>query len=183
MRSTFSFTTDTAALSIFDLQAIRHRIDDTPDWWTLEEDELEESNHGRILFLHLDSDGTYNVQITTHIQQPQLSGFLYMPSGQLFIGAAEDTTGGDLEPDDSEAVSGNVWSVRPGVYEVQATRQQQSIQIALLWLADTPSEMPNPHRSIAPEAETLSTTDTLSSVSDDVVDHIMLNNFNQSLRL
>ncbi|MEW4372658.1 DUF6386 family protein [Paenibacillus kandeliae] len=182
MRSTFSFTTDTAALSIFDLQAIRHRMENTPDWWTIEEDELEESNYGRILFLHFENDGTYDVQIMTHIQQPQLSGFLHMPSGQLFIDAAEDTTGGDLEPDDSEAVSGNVWSVRPGVYEVQATRQQQSIQIALLWLADTQSALPN-HRLTEAKETTTSTKDNVSITSDDVVEHIILNNFNQSLRL
>ncbi|WP_370277027.1 DUF6386 family protein [Xenorhabdus bovienii] len=28
------------------------------------------------------------------------------PSGEIIIGAGEDTTGGDLEPDDSEYISG-----------------------------------------------------------------------------
>ncbi|WP_411348125.1 DUF6386 family protein [Paenibacillus sp. WLX2291] len=185
MHSSFSFTTDTAALSIFDLQAIRHRIDDTSDWWTIEQDELEESNYGRILFLHVEHDGTYDVHIVAHIEQPQMSGMLYIPSGQLFAGAAEDTTGGDLEPDDSSAVSGQLWTIRPGVYQVQATRQQQSIQMALIWLADAPSAIPNSNRPTSADSEiaATSTINPLSSHASPSVNNVILNNWNQRLRL
>ncbi len=141
MNSPLSITTDTAALSIFDLQAIRHRLEDTPDWWTIEEDELQESNNGNILFLHLEDDGTYNVDLLHDLSQPQVTGLLHAPSGQLFVGAAEDTTGGDLEPDNSGAVSGKLWTVQPGIYKVDATRQQQSIQLAFTWLAADVNEL------------------------------------------
>ncbi|MFD1885642.1 DUF6386 family protein [Paenibacillus wenxiniae] len=140
MQVSFSFTTDTAALAIFDLQAIRHRLEDTPDWWTLEEDELEEINNGHIALLHLQDDGTYDVQMMAEIAQPQVCCLLYASSGTLFAGAAEDTTGGDLEPDDSDAVSGQRWMVKPGVYSLQASRQQHTIQLALQWLANNPND-------------------------------------------
>ncbi len=145
MQASFSFTTDTAALSIFDLQAIRHRLDDTPDWWTLEEDELEEINNGYIALLHVEDDGTYDVHIMKAIEQAQVQCLLYAPSGQLFIGAAEDTTGGDLEPDDSGVVSGQLWTVEPGVYALQVSLQQQTIQLALQWLAATPIDWQQSH--------------------------------------
>ena len=38
----FHLHTDTATLAIFDTQAIRHRLDDTCDWWSLPHDELLE---------------------------------------------------------------------------------------------------------------------------------------------
>ncbi|MEX5898765.1 DUF6386 family protein [Proteus vulgaris] len=42
MLNVFSFTTDTATLAIFDLQAI-HRKSDTADWWSILDDEIGEN--------------------------------------------------------------------------------------------------------------------------------------------
>ncbi|WP_431089630.1 DUF6386 family protein [Paenibacillus sp. 8b26] len=49
--SPFQFTTDTATLCIFDTEALKHRLDDEPDWWSIEEDELGELNQGNVAFL------------------------------------------------------------------------------------------------------------------------------------
>ncbi|WP_373275999.1 DUF6386 family protein, partial [Serratia marcescens] len=57
MNKTFSFTTDTATLSIFDLVSLNHRVSDDADWWSIPEDELEEVNKGNVLFLNLGEDG------------------------------------------------------------------------------------------------------------------------------
>lgn len=46
----FSVVTDTATLAIFDLQAIRHRMSDTFDWWSIQGDEISEMNKGNIAF-------------------------------------------------------------------------------------------------------------------------------------
>lgn len=51
MSNVFSFTTDTATLAIFDLQAIQHRKSDTADWWSILDDEIGEMNKGNIALL------------------------------------------------------------------------------------------------------------------------------------
>ncbi|WP_416457234.1 DUF6386 family protein [Pseudomonas sp. LFS097] len=38
----FSVVTDTATLAIFDLKAIRHRVSDSFDWWSIQSDEISE---------------------------------------------------------------------------------------------------------------------------------------------
>ncbi|MDR6110526.1 hypothetical protein QE451_002187 [Paenibacillus sp. SORGH_AS338] len=45
--------TDTATLCIYDLQALKHRLEDTSDWWSIPEDELLEVNLGNIAFLNV----------------------------------------------------------------------------------------------------------------------------------
>jgi hypothetical protein len=49
----FSVVTDTATVAVFDLEAIRHRMNDTADWWSIAEDEILEVNQGNIAFLGL----------------------------------------------------------------------------------------------------------------------------------
>lgn len=50
MRKIISIQTDTAALVIYDLMSLKHRINDDVDWWSLPEDELEEINKGMYYF-------------------------------------------------------------------------------------------------------------------------------------
>lgn len=50
MTQKFSVITDTATVVIFDLKAVRHRISDTPDWWSIVQDEILETNSGNIAF-------------------------------------------------------------------------------------------------------------------------------------
>ncbi|WP_265434768.1 DUF6386 family protein [Aeromonas salmonicida] len=111
MDNTFSISTDTATLSVFDLDAIKHRVSDTADWWSLPEDEVEEVNRGNIIFIGLGDDGVYEINVTDHIISPDVTLLLRAPSGAIFIGAGEDTSGGDLEPDSSASISGRVLSL------------------------------------------------------------------------
>ncbi|KAF6559400.1 hypothetical protein G9G63_24245 [Paenibacillus sp. EKM202P] len=122
--SPFQFTTDTATLCLFDTQALKHRLNDEPDWWSIEADELGELNAGNAAFLNLGADGTYEVVITDHIEQPTVRLFLKVPSGNIFIGAGEEATGGELEPD---CVWGGLFlSVQPGLYECLASRGENN---------------------------------------------------------
>ena len=118
MTNIFSVVTDTATISIFDLQAIRHRLADSPDWWSIVEDEIQEINNGNIIFLGVGDDGKYDVQITD--EQERESGVLNLnvPSGKVFVGAGEDTTGGGLEPDGAASIQGRVIELKPGPYQV-----------------------------------------------------------------
>ncbi len=122
--SPFQFTTDTATLCLFDTQALKHRLNDEPDWWSIEADELGELNAGNAAFLNLGADGTYEVVITEHIKQPTVRLFLKVPSGNIFIGAGEEVTGGELEPDC--VWGGSFLSVQPGLYECLASRGENN---------------------------------------------------------
>lgn len=53
--------TDTATLCLYDLAALKHRLEDTSDWWSIPVDELAEVNAGHCLFLNLGADGVYEV--------------------------------------------------------------------------------------------------------------------------
>ncbi|WP_046227688.1 DUF6386 family protein [Paenibacillus dauci] len=130
--TSFSFSTDTAALAIFDMQAIHHRITDTPDWWTIPEDELAELNQGNIVVCHLPVDGTYDVQLVQQLTDTQVRCHLHVPSGQIFIGAGEDITGGDLQPDDPTVVSGQIITLPPGNYELSVHLNDHKIQISFI---------------------------------------------------
>lgn len=85
MSKEFSFFTDTATMAIFDLAAIKHRISDTSDWWSIEEDEIDEVNKGNIAFLDLGSDGSYVVKIQEEVDDEDGSLNLSFPTGQVFI--------------------------------------------------------------------------------------------------
>ncbi|MBF4213271.1 hypothetical protein EI533_37085, partial [Pseudomonas donghuensis] len=76
-----------------------------------------------VLFLKEGGDGTYNVYIENNVVDYIGALFLNVPSGKVFIGAGEDVTGGDLEPDDSDAISGEFITLEPGSYEVKYKKQ------------------------------------------------------------
>ncbi|WP_414156716.1 DUF6386 family protein [Pseudomonas sp. BNK-30] len=118
MTTEFSVITDTATLAIFDLGAIRHRMSDTFDWWSIQRDEIYEMNEGNIAFLNLVEDGKYVVKVLDDLPGALGSLFLSVPSGRVFIGAGEDTTGGDLEPDISDAIQGAFIDLAPGNYQM-----------------------------------------------------------------
>ncbi|WP_242482902.1 DUF6386 family protein [Pseudomonas sp. TH10] len=99
MNKKISVSTDTATIVIFDLAAIKHRITDAPDWWSILEDEIFEMNAGNIAFFGMGQDGNFTINIVSDIGFDFGSLFVDFPSGQVFIGAGEDTTGGGLEPD------------------------------------------------------------------------------------
>ncbi|EPD6619744.1 DUF6386 family protein [Salmonella enterica subsp. enterica] len=130
MNNNFSFATDTATLAIFDLAAIKHRVSDTPDWWSISEDEIDEMNRGNILFLGLGGDGVYHVDIVDEIDDCNDCLYIKVPSGTIFIGAGEDTTGGDLEPDNSENTSGVFLNLKTGNYLVKFKRVSDTILLS-----------------------------------------------------
>ncbi|QJI39394.1 hypothetical protein HKK52_00030 [Pseudomonas sp. ADAK2] len=92
----FSISTDTATIAVFDLAVIRRRIYYAPDWWSLIKDEVQEINDGNIAFLGVGQDGSYRVIIVEDITDGFGALYLGFPSGQVFIGAGEDTVGGDF---------------------------------------------------------------------------------------
>ncbi|HEJ9032335.1 DUF6386 family protein [Serratia marcescens] len=140
MNKTFSFTTDTATLSIFDLVSLKHRVSDDADWWSIPEDELEEVNKGNVLFLNLGEDGQYTVRVVDNISENYKSLFLNVPSGKVFVGAGEDTSGGDLEPDGSDYMSGVFLIMDIGNYEVRFRRDSLDIVISFIKSSENKNE-------------------------------------------
>lgn len=130
MRKIINVQTDTAILVIYDLISLNHKINDAADWWSLPEDEVEEINKGNVLFFNLGNDGAYKVNIKNDVDEYTGSLFLNVPSGKVFIGAGEDVTGGDLEPDDTDAISGEFIILEPGTYEVKYKKQDSDILIS-----------------------------------------------------
>ncbi|WP_147194989.1 DUF6386 family protein [Pantoea sp. CCBC3-3-1] len=129
MSEQFLITTDTATLSIFDLGSLKHRINDDADWWSIPEDEINEINKGNVIFLNLGSDGQYEIKIKDEIQDDYKSLYLNVPTGKVYVGAGEDTTGGDLEPDGSDYMSGVMVKLNPGYYEVQFKKEFSCITL------------------------------------------------------
>lgn len=128
-KHSFAFQTGTATLAIFDLAAMQHRLTDTADWWSIAEDELQEINAGNIIFVGLGADGCYEVAVTTRQTSADCLLYLAVPSGSVFIGAAEDTTADGLEPDQSVNTSGKIIDLAPGYYQVSICRNEQQLNI------------------------------------------------------
>ncbi|HET6252410.1 MAG TPA: DUF6386 family protein [Tepidisphaeraceae bacterium] len=117
------FASDTATLCVFDLLALRHRLNDDADWWSIAEEELTEVNKGNAAFIGLGDDGVYVVEIgdggeTSEIA-PAVEIRLKFPSGRVFIGAAEEVTSDGLEP---EGIRGRLVSFQPGNYRITLAR-------------------------------------------------------------
>lgn len=130
MKKNFSFTTDTATLSIFDLASLKHRVNDDPDWWSIPDDEIDEINKGNVLFLNLGNDGDYTVEIQDDLNEGYGQLFLKVPVGKVFIGAGEDTSGGDLEPDGADYMSGVFLELYPGAYKVKFKKEKSNIMLS-----------------------------------------------------
>lgn len=130
-----SINTGTATVAVFDLAAIRHRVSDSPDWWSIVKDEIQEINDGNIAFFGMGQDGSYRITIVDDIVRDFGALYLGFPSGQVFVGAGEDTTGGDLEPDGTDAIQGAVLNFKPGSYLIKYKKTG-----IVLELAFSPSE-------------------------------------------
>lgn len=127
---TCTFVTDTATMCVFDVAAMRHRLADDVDWWSMPGAELAEVNAGHAAFLNLGSDGAYAVELVDALDDPHVSVNLKVESGNVFIGAAEEVTADGLEP---EAVFGGMFvPLAPGRYRMQARRDGGRIALAFL---------------------------------------------------
>ncbi|WP_458123592.1 DUF6386 family protein [Paenibacillus sp. Z3-2] len=139
MRGTFQMVTDTATLCLYDLAALRHRVQDTSDWWSIPEDELAEVNAGHCLFLNLGADGVYEVEWSLEdadsdrdsdcVAEQGSVYHLQVPSGNVYLGAAEDVSGGELEPD--ESCEGVLFRLKPGNYACIISRKASRISILM----------------------------------------------------
>src|SRR5690606_31437992 len=120
----FQFSTDTAELAIFDPERLLHRKDEAGDWWTLQRENLLELNAGNLLSRDLGADGLYSVDVEKiaggQISSTSIKANLNVGSGSIFIGAGEDITGGELEPD--ERFGGRYESLEPGWYNIREAR-------------------------------------------------------------
>lgn len=132
--------TDTATLCLYDLAALKHRFEDTSDWWSIPEDELAEVNAGHCLFLNLGADGVYEVEWgleedaevgsgPDYVAEREKVYHLQVPSGHVFLGAAEDVSGGELEPD--ETCEGVLLHLKPGNYACMISREVSRIAIVM----------------------------------------------------
>ncbi|WP_417649705.1 DUF6386 family protein, partial [Enterobacter hormaechei] len=98
--------------------------------WSLPEDEVEEINKGNVLFLNLGDDGVYKVLTKHDVDEYTGALFLKVPSGKVVIGAGEDVTDGDLQPDDSDVISGELIILESGSYEVKYKKQSSEVLIS-----------------------------------------------------
>lgn len=129
--------TDTATMCLYDLAALKHRAQDTSDWWSIPADELAEVNAGHCLFLNLGADGVYEVEwsledVEVDPERVAERGKVYhlqVPSGNVYLGAADDVSGGDLEPD--ESCEGVLFQLKPGNYACIISREASRIAIVM----------------------------------------------------
>ncbi|HHE4935327.1 TPA: DUF6386 family protein [Enterobacter hormaechei] len=115
---------------MYDLVSLKHRVNDDAEWWSLPENEVEEINKGNVLFLNLGDDGVYKVLIKHDVDEYAGALFLKVPSGKVVIGAGEDVTDGDLQPDDSDVISGELIILESGSYEVKYKKQSSEVLIS-----------------------------------------------------
>ena len=127
-RAAFSFVTDTGTMCVFDLASLKSRLGDDADWWCTPQDELNELNAGRCMFIGLGGDGNFNVHISQSIDKPQLKLNFAAPSGRVFLGAAEEVTADGREP---EAVRGGGFvNIVPGSYTLSVRREGSNVTVA-----------------------------------------------------
>ncbi len=150
MTQFMQIATDTATLVIYDLDQLQHRIDDDCDWWVDQDQELEEINKGNVLFVGLDEDGFYDIEIKSGSPEQELddvvSARLKNSSGRFFIGPGEAVTGEGEEPEESRY--GHFFKVPPGDYEVSVAADED--HKLLIWL--NPAEKFEPNHFADPPA-------------------------------
>ena len=122
--------TGTATLCVFDPALVRHKLEDDCDWWSIPSAELAAVNGGQVAFFNVGSDGAYDLVVHDELAEPHVSVHLAIASGRVFIGAGEDVTGGDLEPD--TAYGGLFVDLPAGSYRVQARRDGAHISLAFV---------------------------------------------------
>ena len=129
MAVTFQFVTDTSAMCAFDLGALRHRLDDDADWWSVPREELAEINAGNVAFINLGADGRYEAAIVEERQPGGVVVRLRCPTGRIFVGSGEEVTGDGVEP---EAIRvGGFVEVAPGAWELSITRNGVRITVGI----------------------------------------------------
>ncbi|MDP8776092.1 DUF6386 family protein, partial [Serratia marcescens] len=85
-------------------------------------------------------DGQYTVRVVDNTSENYKSLFFNVPSGKVFVGAGEDTSGGDLEPDGSDYMSGVFLILDIGNYEVRFRRDSLDIVISFIKNSENKNE-------------------------------------------
>ncbi|MDP2713462.1 DUF6386 family protein [Rheinheimera sp.] len=124
----FKFVTDTSTLCVFDLECLKHRLDDDVDWWSIPNEELSEVNNGNVAFFGLGGDGEFIVKLVDNIGNPKVRTNLKITSGKVFVGAGEEVTADELEP---ECVRGGAFiDLKAGSYVLSAKCENGVIELA-----------------------------------------------------
>ena len=128
--STFSIVTDTSTIAIFDLEALKHRVDEDGDWWTSDTfPELqEELSNNNLYLIDTGSDGEFQVSLSSEVQSND-SSFLNCLSGTVYIVCGEEIPGEGLTP---ELIRGGyIHSLTPGRVHVAHSTDGAKITVHL----------------------------------------------------
>ncbi|WP_051093297.1 DUF6386 family protein [Sphingobium indicum] len=120
--------TSTSTIVVYDLGALKHRLDDDVDWWADPAEELVEINRRNLMIVGLGGDGFYDLDVVNE------DGFarrysLSFPSGRVFIGPGEMLTGGGDEP--APQHGGMFLDFEPGDYTVGIERIDERLRISI----------------------------------------------------
>jgi len=102
MRVQCKMSTGTATVAVFDPACLEHRLEDTADWWSDEDEELQEINAGNVLFASTHVDGGYAITVDGSAAAESDGGvraLLRCASGRFFVGAGEQVPGDGVLPD------------------------------------------------------------------------------------
>ncbi len=131
--SEFKIATDTASLAFYDVDALKHRLNDDADWWDLEEDLIKEINLGNMGFCDLSTDGMYDIKINASGSSIfDLNFNLTLPSGRLFVGPGEEITGASFDPDNSKNNCGKILSFPKGFINISVKKTRNVINIFII---------------------------------------------------
>jgi hypothetical protein len=96
----FKITTDASTIAVFDLEALRHRIDSDGDWWTYEgfQELKDELGNNNLVLINTGFDGTFLIKVekTNNLKNHVP---LNCPSGRLYIVCGEEIPGEGLVPE------------------------------------------------------------------------------------
>lgn len=120
--------TSTSTIVVYDLGALKHRLEDDVDWWADPAEELVEIMRRNLLIIGLGSDGFYNLDIVEEDNFDR--GYsLSFPTGRVFIGPGEMLTGGGDEPE--PRYGGKFLDFEPGDYKIGIERVDDRLRISI----------------------------------------------------
>jgi hypothetical protein len=131
MNLDFEFVTGTSTLALYGQGTLDDRLDDDPDWWTFDWEDLPEIHARRLCLFELGGDGSYEVRVVSQahsdnqldraVARVQGLGFS-APTGRVYIGAGDCLPADELRPDESVKDYGQFFDVPTGDYLVDALR-------------------------------------------------------------
>ena len=131
MKFELQFVTGTSTLALYGQGTLDARLEDDPDWWTLDWEDLPEVNTRALRLFELGADGSYQVRVST---EPHSEQFIDMalarvqgqgfraPDGQVYVGAGYCLPADGLRPDEKVKEYGRFFQIPPGDYLVGVLR-------------------------------------------------------------